>query len=172
VFRFNSDDEILWGDDPPVYLTYNLNSSPSHSITKVASIDTDNSTIVSIIRGSPQNQFWFFKMRADGTVAGRDASPFEENRSVQPDRSEILRVYPNPFNRTLHATIRIDRPGFYTFHVVNRLGREMQSWSRLYAAGHHHLQYSPGFTVSSGVYYLTLFHNRQRIDTKPVTYLK
>jgi hypothetical protein len=90
-------------------------------------------------------------------IAGDIATSIEDdNRLIIPDRSYILRNYPNPFNSKTAINYVLPVSGFVTMGIYNCLGEEVEElFGGFQNAGEHTLVWTPA-KLSSGIYFYRL----------------
>ncbi len=85
-------------------------------------------------------------------IVGSVAAPEPVDEGV-PDRFDVTRVYPNPFNATVQVHIAVPQTGDIRLHICDLLGRTVTSQSRRVQPGVHPFVFQ-GHTWASGVYFL------------------
>jgi len=124
--------------------------------------------------------FWFYNdsigwaVGSNGviinTTNGGVSSVNQISTSV-PASFELKQNYPNPFNNTTNIEFNIKERDFYTFEIIDILGRKTEIiFSEIKNPGIYRLSYN-GINLNTGIYYYRLF-NAKHNETKKFILLK
>ncbi len=173
VHRINNDGELYWGNDS-IFVVYDLLRHPSIGRTKCVSIPERHEAIVSVFKGrGGAGELWFYKVTGDGRVAGRDTVAVAQDIPASlPEDFRILSAWPNPFNSSTLVQIALTVQGEYSFHVYDRLGRQVLSEERWLPAGYSTWDWTPSGSLASGVYFLQVHSPQGVSESQPLFLLK
>ncbi len=114
------------------------------------------------------------------TITGGDTTYYTTSInqivSTIPSVYKLYQTYPNPFNPLTKIKYELKTPGSIKLNVYNITGREIKTVvNEKQNAGVYEADFSAteyGSSISSGVYFYSLFAGEQLIDTKKMIVLK
>lgn len=87
--------------------------------------------------------------------------------SLFPERFEIIGIYPNPFNSTITAELRVNKPMDINIKIFNLLGIELDNMTYSCNAGINRFSMNfPDNSYSSGIYMLQISKNENMYNNK------
>lgn len=100
-----------------------------------------------------------------------DNDPDLQLMKINPDRFELLDVYPNPFNSYTLISLIVENPISAKVCVYNYLGQSVeQLWDGQFDKGSHILKWSPN-NISSGTYFIR-FESGGQLKIAKLSYLR
>ncbi|MBI5403943.1 MAG: T9SS type A sorting domain-containing protein [Ignavibacteriae bacterium] len=98
---------------------------------------------------------------------------FSENNSTSlTDRFYLFQNYPNPFNPSTNIKYQITNSKFVTLKVFDLLGKEVATFvNQKQSSGSYEVNFDAR-TLSSGIYFYTLYADGIKIETKKMILLK
>jgi hypothetical protein len=107
----------------------------------------------------------FYHLRFDSTTRIREFG------GVVPDDNLKLSVYPNPFNASIEATVFLPEKGFFSFDILDILGRKIHCEKSYSINREARISWHPEQGIPSGVYFIKITANGSA-TTKKVVYTR
>ena len=85
-------------------------------------------------------------------------------------------TYPNPFNSSVNIKFMLKKKGNVDMQIYNLLGQRVYSVKRTFNPGINKINWngksSTGKSLSSGIYFIVVRKNSNKLKVKKVTYFK
>ncbi|MCF7885746.1 MAG: T9SS type A sorting domain-containing protein [Candidatus Marinimicrobia bacterium] len=100
----------------------------------------------------------------------------EQPAKIQKVTENDFLTYPNPFNATVNIKFMLKKENRVQMHIYNLLGQRVFTKTRQFKPGFNSFAWqgvnSNGQKLSSGIYFVVLRKNSEKIKVKKVTYFK